>query len=57
MAESDLAIGGLCVFIVEIFTMKSALPVTRLCFDILFRGTTIGAGILVGMQREGVLPC
>jgi len=44
-------------FIVEIFAMKSALPVKRLCFDIVFRGTTVGTGTVVGKQREGELSC
>lgn len=33
--------------------MKNALSVIRLCFDISFRGTTIGAGTFGGMRRGG----
>jgi hypothetical protein len=44
-------------FIVEIFTMKNALPAMRLRFDIFFPGKTMGAGACVGLQREEVFGC
>lgn len=40
-------------FIVEIFTMKNALPAMRLRFDVFFPGTTVGAGA----QTEEVFGC
>lgn len=44
-------------FIVEIFTMKNALPATTLRLDIFSPGTTMGAGAHVGPQREKVFEC
>ena len=44
-------------FIVEIFTMKNALPAMTLRFDIFSPGTTMGAGAHVGLQREEVFEC
>ncbi|OWV79727.1 hypothetical protein ATY75_28575 [Rhizobium sp. N122] len=40
-------------FIVEIFTMKNALPAMRLRFDIFFPGRTMGGGA----QTEEVFAC
>ena len=44
-------------FIVEIFTMKNALPAMTLRFDIFSPATTMGAGAHVGLQREEVFEC